>query len=66
MLPFIQLRLQLFVPKVEAAGGHPVWREWDEQTEVAVTFLGTLKPILRESLWSLLYFTSHLHGLVYI
>lgn len=39
MLPFIQLWLQLLVPRVEAAGGHPVWGEWDEQTEVAVTFL---------------------------
>lgn len=33
MLPFIQLQLQLFVPGVEAAGGHPVQREWDEQNK---------------------------------
>lgn len=57
MLPFIQLRLQLFAPGVEAAGGHPVLRKWDEQTEVVVTF-----PVVIV----LFYITFVLGYLVYI
>lgn len=43
MLPFTQLQLQLFVPRVEAAGGHPVWMNKQKLGDISGNAEASLK-----------------------